>query len=140
MTASDEQEVRNQTVAVMQAYQTLLTEQRFDEWIELWADDGICEFPFATEGRPKRLNGKREILEYMSRYPGRISLEGVDEFKVHLGLDPRVLVVEMTIRATATPTGRRYDQQLVIVGETNDGKLVHYREYWNPVIWAAAFE
>jgi len=139
MTTPDDQAIRDQTVALMQAYQTLITEQRFDEWIELWADDGVCEFPFAAEGRPNRLCGKGEILEYMTQYPGRISIEGVDELRVHLGLDPHVAVVEMTIRGLATETGKPYNQQFVIVGETKDGKLAHYREYWNPLISAEAF-
>ena len=41
----NDDEVRNQTMSLMLAYQRLLTEHRMDEWIELWADDGICEFP-----------------------------------------------------------------------------------------------
>jgi uncharacterized protein len=139
MTIPDEQVVRDETIALMQAYQTLLTEHRFDEWLELWADDGVCEFPYAAAGRPNRLCGKDEILDYMRQYPGRISIEGVDELVVHLGLDPHVAVVEMTIRATATPTGRPYNQRFVIVGETRDGTLARYREYWNPLIWAEAF-
>jgi hypothetical protein len=139
MTIPDDQAVRDQTVALMQAYQTLITEQRFDEWIELWADDGVCEFPFAAEGRPHRLCGKGEILEYMTQYPGRISIDGIDDFRVHLGFDPHVMVVEMSIRATTTQTGKPYNQQLVIIGQTKGGKLAHYREYWNPLIWAEAF-
>jgi hypothetical protein len=139
MTTPDDQAVRDQTVALMQSYQTLITEQRFDEWIELWADDGVCEFPFAAEGRPHRLCGKGEILEYMTQYPGRISIDGIDDFRVHLGFDPHVMVVEMSIRATTTQTGKPYNQQLVIIGQTKGGKLAHYREYWNPLIWAEAF-
>ncbi len=139
MTTPDEQTVRDQTIALMLAYQTLITEQRFDEWIELWADDGICEFPFAAEDRPNRLPGKDEILAYMTQYPDRISFQGVDEMRVHLGLDPHVVVVEMKVRGTALETGKAYNQQFVIVGETKDGKLAHYREYWNPLISAEAF-
>ena len=140
MTTTDEQEVRNQTIALLLEFQTLLTEQRFDEWIELWAEDGVCEYPYAAEGRPKRLCGKDEILEHMTKYPGRVTMESVEDFRVHLGLDPQVIVVEMTIRATATTTGRPYNQQLVIFGETKDGKVSRYREYWNALIWAEAFE
>lgn len=91
MTTSDDQTVRDQTVALIQAYQTLLAERRFDEWIELWADDGVCEFPYAAPGRPSRLCGKDAILSY------------------------------------------------VIVAETKDARLTHYREYWNPLITAEAF-
>jgi hypothetical protein len=138
-TPDDEQVVRDQTVALIQAYQTLITEQRFEEWIELWAEDGVCEFPFAAEGRPSRLCGKPEILEYMTQYPRRISIEGVDELRVHLGLDPHLAVVELTIRGIATETGKPYNQRFVIVAESKDGKLSHYREYWNPLISAEAF-
>jgi uncharacterized protein len=139
MTTMTDEEIRAETLDLVQQFQLLLTEQRFDEWIELWADDGVCEYPYAAEGRPNRLCGKVEILEYMTQYPGRVSMESIDELRVHLGFDPHVVVVEMRIRATATETGRPYNQQLVIFGETKDGKLAHYREYWNPLIWAEAF-
>ena len=139
MPTTDEQAIRDETVAIMQAYQTLITEQRFDEWIDLWAEDGICEFPFAAADRPNRLCGRDEILAYMTQYPDRIAIEGVEELRVHLGLDPHTAIVELTIRGTATETGRSYNQQFVIIGETKDGKLSRYREYWNPLISAEAF-
>ena len=47
--------------------------------------------------------------------------------------------MEMTINGTATQTGRPYNQRYVVVAETKDGKLAHYREYWNPLISAEAF-
>jgi len=30
-------------------------------------------------------------------------------------------------------TGRHYQQDYVMRLETKDGKIIHYREYWNPV-------
>jgi ketosteroid isomerase-like protein len=122
----------------MQQYQRLLTEARFGEWIELWADDGVCEFPFASPGRPRLLQGKEQILAYMTAYPSRIFIEGVDKLRVHPALDPNVVVVEMTIKGRAVETDKPYNQQYVIVAETRDGKLTHYREYWNPLMSAEA--
>jgi ketosteroid isomerase-like protein len=122
----------------MQQYQTLLTEERFDEWVELWADDGVCEFPFASPERPRHLQGKEQILAYMTAYPSRISIDGVDELRVHPALDPNVVVVEMTVRGRAVETDKPYNQQYVIVAETRDGKLARYREYWNPLVSAEA--
>jgi len=135
---TEDQEAREQTLALMGQYQMLLTEQRFDEWIELWADDGICEFPFAPEDRPRRLRGKQEIYEYMSAYPGRLSIDSVEDLRVHPGQDPGTLVVEMNVKGTATETGRPYDQQYVFIAHTKDGKIAHYREYWNPIVAAEA--
>lgn len=131
-------EIRQENLALMQQYQTLLLEHRFDEWIDLWADDAICEFPFAAPDRPKTLEGRETILAYMRAYPSRFSVEGVDELRVHQGLDPNVVVVEMRIKGRAVETGKPYNQQFVIVAEARDGKLAHYREYWNPLVSAEA--
>jgi ketosteroid isomerase-like protein len=48
------------------------------------------------------------------------------------------VVVEMTIKGRAVETDKPYNQQYVIVAETRDGKLTHYREYWNPLVSAEA--
>jgi ketosteroid isomerase-like protein len=135
---TDDEGIRLETLTLMQQYQRLLTEARFGEWIELWADDGVCEFPFASPGRPRLLQGKEQILAYMTAYPSRIFIEGVDKLRVHPALDPNVVVVEMTIKGRAVETDKPYNQQYVIVAETRDGKLTHYREYWNPLVSAEA--
>jgi ketosteroid isomerase-like protein len=135
---TDDEAIRLETLALMRQYQTLLTEARFGEWIELWADDGVCEFPFASPGRPKLLQGKEQILAYMTAYPSRISIDGVHELRVHPALDPNVVIVEMTIKGRAVETDKPYNQHYVIVAETRDGKLTHYREYWNPLVSAEA--
>jgi len=131
---TDDEGIRLETLTLMQQYQRLLTEARFSEWIELWADDGVCEFPFASLGRPRLLQGKEQILAYMTAYPSRIFIEGVDKLRVHPALNPNVVVVEMTIKGRAVETDKPYNQQYVIVAETRDGKLTHYREYWNPLV------
>ena len=135
---TDDEAIRLETLTLMQQYQRLLTEARFGEWIELWADDGVCEFPFASPGRPRLLQGKEQILAYMTAYPSRIFIEGVDKLRVHPALDPNVVVVEMTIKGRVVETEKPYNQQYVIVAETRDGKLTHYREYWNPFVLAEA--
>ena len=135
---TDDESIRLETLSLMQQYQRLLTEARFGEWIELWADDGVCEFPFASPGRPRLLQGKEQILAYMTAYPSRIFIEGVDKLRVHPALNPNVVVVEMTIKGRAVETDKPYNQQYVIVAETRDGKLTHYREYWNPLVSAEA--
>jgi len=131
-------QIREDNLALMQRFQTLLLEQRFEEWIDLWTEDGICEFPFARAEIPKCLKGQEEILTYMTGYPSRFSIEGVDELRVHQGLDPNLLVVEMTVIGRAVETGKPYNQQYVIVAGTRNGKLSHYREYSNPLVSAEA--
>jgi len=43
-------------------------------------------------------------------------------------------VVELSFKGRALANGAPYNQSIVIFFETKDGKLQHYREYWNPLI------
>jgi uncharacterized protein len=131
--------LRAQTLELLQSYQTLIAQQRFAEWIELWAEDGSCEFPYAPEGRPRLLQGKKAIYEYMTAYPGRIAIDSVAEMRVHPALNPEVVAVELAINGRALTTGRPYNQRYVIVLEAKNGKVWRYREYWNPLVSIEAF-
>jgi ketosteroid isomerase-like protein len=137
--ATQDDKLREQTLALVQSYQTLIAQRRFDEWIELWAEDGSCEFPYAPEGRPQLLQGKKAIYDYMKAYPDRIAIDSVAEMRVHPMLNPEVVAVELAIKGRALHTGRPYNQRCVIVVEAKNGKIWRYREYWNPLISIEAF-
>jgi ketosteroid isomerase-like protein len=47
----------------------LLLDKNIPAWVDLWDDDGVCEFPFAPEGWPRRLEGKAAVGDYMHGYP-----------------------------------------------------------------------
>ena len=94
MTIHDD-EKRTGTLQLVGAYQTLLREKRWQEWIDLWADDGELDFPFAPEGRQRTYRGKDEILTYMSGTPGRVVIDAVEKVKVFPMQDPEVAVVEL---------------------------------------------
>ena len=132
--ATDETGVREQTLQLAQSYQSLLSRQRFDEWIELWAEDGTCGFPFAHESRRRVYQGKREILAYMAATQGRIAIDAVTEMRVHPMLDPEVAAVEFAVSGRVLTTGRPYNQRYVAFLEAKDGKIWRYREYWNPLV------
>ena len=137
VTNSDE--LRAQTLKLLQSHQALLVERRFDEWIELWAENGTCEFPYAPDGRPRLLQGRKAILAYMRGYPEWIAIDSIAEMRVHPMQDPRLAAVEMAIKGRALSTGRPYNQRYVIVVEARNGKIWRYREYWNPLITLQAF-
>lgn len=53
MSATDD-DVRAETLRLVSAYQSLLGQKRWDDWIALWAEDGELDFPFAPAGRQRR--------------------------------------------------------------------------------------
>ncbi|HEY3889555.1 MAG TPA: nuclear transport factor 2 family protein [Caulobacteraceae bacterium] len=140
---------RAATLQLVRAYQNLLGQKRWDEWIELWAEDGVLDFPFAPAGRQRTYRGKAEILAYMSATPGRVAVDAVDQVRLFPMQDPEIAVVELTIKGHVPTSGAPYDQAYVLFFETKGGKLWRYREYWNPLVsidamggreaWAAGF-
>lgn len=132
MVTQDEQ--RAQTLKVASAYQTLLGQQRWAEWIELWAEDGELDFPFAPKGRQRTYRGKAEILAYMSATPGRVAIDAIEAMRLFPMQDPAIVAAELTVKGHIPATGAPYNQSYVLFFEVKDGKLWRYREYWNPLV------
>jgi ketosteroid isomerase-like protein len=150
------QDAENERAGVqrlLQSYLHLYAQQRWDEWIDLWTDEGVLEFPFAPPGRRRRYVGKPDLLAYMKavavRIQGRLKVEGVEYFHVHAMLDPSTCCVEMGVRGRVLENDAPYHQKYISIVETRGGKISLYREYWNPIVsmdvnggrdaWTAAF-
>ena len=147
--SSNDEEQRAETLKVMRDYQSLFAQGRLDEWVDLWADDGMLEFPYAPAGRRRAYQGKADILAYMKHASGRVAADSVEQMRIFPMLDPGMVVVEMSFKGRALANDAPYNQSLVIFFEVRDGKLHRHREYWNPLItidaiggrekWAAGF-
>jgi uncharacterized protein len=150
------QDAENERAAIqniLQSYLSLFSQRRWDEWIDLWADDGVLEFPFAPSGRRHRYIGKPDILGYMKavaeRMGARIKSEGLEYFHVHPMLDPSTICLEMGVKGRILETGAPYHQKYISIIEMKGGKVALYREYWNPIVsmdanggrdaWTASF-
>jgi len=147
--SSNDEERRAATQKLMAEYQMLLAQRRFDEWIELWADDGVLEFPYAPAGRRRAYRGKADILAYMKHATGRVVADSIEHMRVFPMQDPDIAVVELTTKGRALANDAPYNQSFVFFFEVQDGKMRRHREYWNPLVtidaigdrdaWAAGF-
>jgi ketosteroid isomerase-like protein len=126
-------DVRATTLQLVGSYQTLLVEKRWEEWIQLWADDGELCFPFAPLGRKSVYRGHAEIVGYM-RDVGRVVVDELVTGRVFPMQDPNVAVVEFTVKGHAAATLAPFNQSYVMFFETRAGKIWRYREYWNPLV------
>src|SRR5512133_1668593 len=139
MDTTKEQDVRAQALASTQTYLELLRLQAWDQWIELWADAAILEFPFAPRGRRHTYQGKSEILKYMRGTTKSIVVDGVESVRVHPLLDPEKVIAELVIKGHLLSNHAEYNQSYVTFFEYENGKIKHYREYWNPLVSIYAF-
>ncbi|GGS72381.1 nuclear transport factor 2 family protein [Streptomyces violaceus] len=111
----------------------LLLDKDIAAWVTLWDDDGVLEFPFAPEGWPKRLEGKAAVLDYMRDYPEHIDLHDFPDVTVHQTDAPGKIVVEMRGVGRLVKSGEPFDMTYIAVVTVADGRIRHYRDYWNPL-------
>jgi len=115
-----------------------LVEQDLEQWIELFDENVVFEFPYAPKGFTQRLEGKSALYAYIKELPGKLQLTTFTEPFIHLTLDPNVFIIEFGIeKGHAVESGRPYPQSYISVIKTNglsDNKIIHYKDYWNPIV------
>ncbi|MET9022444.1 nuclear transport factor 2 family protein [Actinopolymorpha sp. NPDC004070] len=118
--------------------QAVLANSR-DAMADLFAPDGVQEFPFRAPGIPARLEGREAVRSWLSRNAGQlIRFEAYRDVTIHDTTDPEVIVVEHAIDCTHLPTGRPLRMSYVYVLRARDGQIVSLRDYVNllPVLTA----
>ncbi|MFJ9150424.1 nuclear transport factor 2 family protein [Streptomyces sp. NPDC102270] len=111
----------------------LLLDKDIPAWVDLWAEDGLMEFPFAPPGWPQRLEGKEAVADYMRHYPDHIDLHDFPDLRIHRTTDPQTIVVEMRGVGRLVETGAPFDMTYIAVVTVRDGRITSYRDYWNPL-------
>lgn len=112
----------------------LLLEQDIDQWIELWDENAVIEFPYAPSGYVRRLEGKSEIYAYMKEFPSKVELFTFTEPQFHHTVHPNLMIVEFECEGRVLDTGKPYNQTYISVIEMKNGKITHYKDYWNPLV------
>ncbi|MGF1675263.1 MAG: nuclear transport factor 2 family protein [Rivularia sp. (in: cyanobacteria)] len=103
-------------------------------WSDILAEDAIIEFPYAPAlGSPSRLEGKSAIYNYMKNTVAQLQNWVFTDVREYQTLIPNVLFAEFHGEAVFVATGQPYQQDYVMRLETKNGKIIYYREYWNPV-------
>ncbi|MGY1433861.1 nuclear transport factor 2 family protein [Streptomyces reniochalinae] len=111
----------------------LLLEKNIAAWVDLWDDDGVFEFPFAPDGWSRRLEGKAAVADYMRHYPDHIDLHAFPHVHLHETGEPDTVVVEMRGVGRLVSSGAPFDMTYIAVVTAVDGRITHYRDYWNPL-------
>jgi uncharacterized protein len=111
----------------------LLLGKDMDGWVALCDDDVVIEFPFAPEGFPSKLEGKTAVAAYMRGYPDHIDLREIPQLEIHQTLNPGTIIAEWRGIGRMVDTDLPYDMPYVAVVTVTNGRITHYRDYWNPL-------
>ena len=102
-------------------------------FIDMMAEDFVMEFPFARPGMQTRIEGRTAVLTYLVSVGQGISVDSISHVVVHDTADPEVVIVEFEGHGHSLKTDEPYDQRYISVIRTRGGKIVHYKDYWNPI-------
>jgi ketosteroid isomerase-like protein len=103
---------------------------------DLYAEDGVFEFPFAPPGKPWRFEGRERVREMlvgagrMTESMGLRPIENVD-VRVHVTADPEVVITEL-VAIIGDHGGGEIRLPYVSVARIREGEIVCYRDYATP--------
>jgi uncharacterized protein len=102
---------------------------------DLYAPDGVLEWPFAPDGVPRRLRGREEIRRVLGGLEQRVTqagtrVTGVHPVVVHETLDPETVIVELELHGEILATGTSYHLPYIQVLRVRDGQIVSFRDYF----------
>lgn len=127
-------------IIAAQKYLSVVKGASIDTWMDIWAEDAVVEFPYSPDPFPRRLEGKDAIYAYYKNVAPAFELREEKPFVTYLSSDPRVGVFEISLGFFIRSTRKEYNQDYVcIVKVREDGRIVFYREYSDPLRAQRAF-
>jgi ketosteroid isomerase-like protein len=104
-----------------------------EDYFDMLADDVVFEYVISVPGYPKRVEGRRNIVDLYSDYDSYMSVSGVDNLCVFRDPTASVVVLEYEVHGQSVRTGRPYDNRFVSIVTIKDRKVTWWRDYLDPV-------
>lgn len=134
------EQIRNAAQQTFKNHLEFLSSGRIKEWVDLFKEDGILEFPYGPKDFPTSVSGKEELYEYMKNFPNHFEVK-FDNLLFHATEEPTLIIAEFTSDGYALSTGKPYIQKYISVVTTDDeGKIIRYVDFWNPMVALEAIE
>ena len=105
---------------------------------DLFAVDGVLEYPFALPGQPPRLVGREAIrahFAYASASRALFRMETVTS-TVYETDDPEVVITQIDHSGTSALTDGPYRVHALGIIRVRDGEIVSYQDYMDPIATA----
>lgn len=134
------EQIRNAAQQTFKNHLEFLSSGRIEEWVNLFKEDGILEFPYGPKDFPTSVSGKKELYEYMKNFPNHFKVK-FDNLHFHATEEPTLIIAEFTSDGHAVSTGKPYIQKYISVVTTDEeGKIIQYVDFWNPMVALEAID
>lgn len=109
-----------------------ISEGRWEELPDLYAEDAVVEQPLAKHPVPVRIEGRGQLREHFAATGSALgrSLEfRPRNVVVHETTDPEVIVAEFDYQGQTVESGRPFAASFVVVMRVRDGQIVTSHDY-----------
>jgi uncharacterized protein len=108
-------------------------------FFNLLADDVVFEYIITVPDYPRRVVGRENVIELYRGYHSAFFLDRCFDLRTHRAEDSTV-TLEYASEGRAVATGRPYGNQYISVVTIRDRKIVHWRDYLDPLRVFAALD
>jgi ketosteroid isomerase-like protein len=109
------------------------------DFFDMHADDVVIEYVITVPDYPRRIVGREALAELYSGYGDSIVQSGSSGVYRYYDPEKSVVTLEYTMHGTVVSTGARYVNRFISVITIKDRKIVHWRDYLDPLAVLAAF-
>jgi len=101
-------------------------------FFDLLADDVVFEFIITVPGYPRRIAGRDNLIDLYRGYHNAFFLNRCFDLRTHRAEDSTV-TLEYASEGRAVATGRPYGNNYISVVTIKDRKIIHWRDYLDPL-------
>lgn len=104
-----------------------------EDFLAMCSDDIVFQLPYAPDGMVTELRGRDALAAYLPKVAALIAFESLSTPTVHPSQDGETFTVEFSCKGHGVKTKNRYDQDYVSIIQVQNGRIIRYRDYWNPL-------
>lgn len=104
-----------------------------EDYFDLLADDVVLEYVISVPGYPRRVKGRRRVINLYSDYDNYMTIHAADNLRVYRDSEASTIVLEYEVHGKSVQTGRPYNNRFVSIVTVKDNKVTHWRDYLDPI-------
>jgi ketosteroid isomerase-like protein len=104
-----------------------------EDYFDLLADDVVFEYVISVPGYPKRVKGRKKVIDLYSDYDDYMTVRSADNLRVYRDSEASTIVLEYEVHGTSVQTSRPYNNRFVSIVTVKDDKVTHWRDYLDPI-------
>ncbi|HEY1762045.1 MAG TPA: nuclear transport factor 2 family protein [Acidimicrobiales bacterium] len=104
-----------------------------EDYFDLLADDVVFEYVISVPGYPRRVKGRKKVLDLYSDYDDYMTVHTADNLRVYRDSEASTIVLEYEVHGKSVQTGRPYNNRFVSIVTVKDNKVTHWRDYLDPI-------